>query len=125
MGPLQIHVQRLLARRPDAQVLEINGNGTMVSLPRLALPTGWNKPATEIHFLAPQGYPFAKPDSFWADPDLRLASGSNPQNASISAIPGLGKPGLMFSWHTEQWNASRDDLLTWLASIRERLARVV
>jgi len=31
---------------------------------------------------------------------------------------------LWFSWHTQQWNANRDDMLSWLASIRERLSRL-
>ncbi len=125
MGPLQIHIERLLRRRPDAEVREIGGNGTMVSLPSFPLPQGWNKASTAIHFFAPQGYPFAKPDCFWADDDLRLATGAVPQNANCgNPMAGLGKPALWFSWHTEHWNASRDDLLTWIASIKDRLSRL-
>ncbi len=98
----------------------------MVSLPSLHLPQGWNKTKTAIHFFAPQGYPFAKPDCFWADEDLRLTGGSIPQNANCGTpMAGLGKAALWFSWHTDHWNASRDDLLTWVASIKDRLSRVV
>ncbi|TXD63282.1 hypothetical protein FUT88_03155 [Ralstonia sp. TCR112] len=126
MGPLQIHIQRLLGREPGAEVHEVGGSGTMVSLPTLALPAGWSKPNTAIYFLAPQGYPFAKPDCFWADDDLRLANGAMPQNAqSNNPMPGLGRSGLWFSWHTDHWNANRDDLLTWIASIKDRLSRLV
>jgi hypothetical protein len=126
VGPLQIHIERLLGRCPDARVREVNGSGTLVSLTHFALPAGWNKSSTAIHFFAPQGYPFAKPDCFWTDEDLRLASGAMPQNANCSnPMPGLGKSALWFSWHTEHWNANRDDLLTWVASIKERLSRLV
>jgi hypothetical protein len=126
VGPLDIHVQRLRERHPAAQVRDVGGGLTLVSLAELILPTGWNKPATAVHFALPQGYPFAKPDCFWADEELRLASGAIPQNSNCgNAIPGIGQQGLWFSWHTDHWNASRDDLLTWLASIRERLSRVI
>lgn len=126
MGPLEIHVQRLVDRFPDALVRDVPNAGTMVTLPTVAVPGGWNKQSTAIHFIAPVGYPFAKPDCFWADEDLRLASGALPQNANCeNPMPGLGKRALWFSWHMEQWNASRDSLLTWLASVNERLARAV
>ena len=126
MGPLDIHVERLKARYEAAVVREVNGSGTLISLPAVPLQAGWNKQATELHFLAPQGYPYAKPDCFWADEDLRLASGAMPQAANCgNPMPGLGKQALWFSWHTDHWNAGRDDLLTWVASIKERLARVV
>lgn len=126
MGPLEVHVQRLMGRFPDVQVREVPNAGTMVTLPALTMPTGWNKQSTSVHFFAPVGYPFAKPDCFWTDEDLRLASGALPQNANCeNPMPGLGKRALWFSWHMEQWNASRDNLLTWLASINERFARAV
>jgi hypothetical protein len=38
---------------------------------------------------------------------------------------GLGKGALWFSWHAQHWNASRDDLLTWVASIADRFSKVV
>jgi hypothetical protein len=126
MGPLDLHVQRLVERVPHATAQEVHGHGTLISIPAVALAAGWNKPATEVHFFAPQGYPFAKPDCFWTDIDLRLASGALPQATNQgNPIPGLGKTALWFSWHVDPWNASRDDLLTWLASIRARLAKVV
>jgi hypothetical protein len=126
MGPIDLHVQRLLARVPEATAREVQHHGTLISIPAITLVAGWNKPATDVHFFAPQGYPYAKPDCFWADHDLRLASGALPQNTNqANPMPGLAQAVLWFSWHVDQWNASRDDLLTWLASIRARLAKVV
>lgn len=125
MGPIDIHVQRLLARYTNATVSEVDGSGTLISLPPVDLPPGWNKPQTAVHFFAPPGYPYAKPDCFWADDDLRLASGSAPQNTGANPMPGLNKAALWFSWHTDHWNASRDDLLTWIATIKHRFAKAV
>jgi hypothetical protein len=115
-----------MARCPEAQLLTVNGSGNLITVPTLALPPGWNKGTTSVHFLAPNGYPFSKPDCFWADSDLRLASGALPQSTNLSTpVPGLGTQALWFSWHTDNWNASRDDLLTWIASIKDRLSRVM
>lgn len=125
MGPVDVHVQRLRARYGSAEVRAVNGSGTLISVPAISLSAGWNKSSTSIHFLAPAGYPYSKPDCFWADADLRLASGALPQSANVQAVPGLGTPALWFSWHTDHWNAGRDDLLTWIASIKERLGRGV
>ena len=126
MGPFEIHFARLLQRWPGARVQPVENVGTLVSLAGMPLPQGWNKQTTDIHFFAPTGYPYAKPDCFWADEDLRLATGALPQNANNgNPMTGLGKNALWFSWHTEHWNASRDDLLTWVASIKDRLSRLV
>lgn len=126
MGPVDIHIQRLKLRRPKASTIEVEGSGILITVPEVELPLGWNKTSTEIHFFAPQGYPYAKPDCFWADVDLRLASGAAPQNTgATNPMPGLEKPAIWFSWHTDQWNASRDDLMTWVASINDRLNRIV
>lgn len=71
--------------------------------------------------MAPAGYPFAKPDCFWAAGELRLENGNLPQSANVNTIPETAEAGLWFSWHlTHPWDPNRDDLLTWLASIAER-----
>lgn len=125
MCPLDVHVERLRARYANARVLAVNGSGSLISLPDVSLVGGWSKAATEVHFFAPEGYPYAKPDCFWADEDLRLANGAMPQATNLNAPAGLGRTGLWFSWHTDHWNAGRDDLLTWVASIKDRLGRAV
>ncbi len=126
MGPVDVHLERLRAREPDMQVRELPDGSRLISIPQVTLPAGWNKPQTAVHLVAPQGYPFAQPDCFWADQDLRLSSGAVPQNANLSTqIPHLGQPMLWFSWHLQAWNAARDDLMTWLTVVRQRLAQPV
>ena len=126
MGPVDVHLDRLRAREPDLQVQELPDGSRVISIPHVALPAGWNKPQTAVHLVAPQGYPFAQPDCFWAEQDLRLSSGALPQNANLTnPIPHLGQSMLWFSWHLQTWNATRDDLMTWLTVIRQRLAQPV
>lgn len=126
MGPLDIHLQRLVGRLAGVTYKDVPGTGVLVTVPSVTLPSGWNKPSTAVHFIAPQGYPFARPDCFWADEDLRLSNGAIPQASNCSnPMPGLGHGGLWFSWHLQQWNANRDDLMSWFAAIKDRFAKAV
>lgn len=93
---------------------------TLVTVPSIVLPTGWNQPSTAVHFVVPIGYPLAKPDCFWADPALRLAGGGMPQNAGVNQLAGLPNSALWFSWHVITWNPSSDSLLTYVRVIQRR-----
>lgn len=126
MGPVEIQLQRLKERHPDASWREATGIGHIITLPQFTLPAGWNKRSCQVCFIAPQGYPYAKPDCFWTDQDLRLISSPSalPQNTGRSPVAPELSQMLWFSWHAEQWNANRDDLLSWIASIRDRLSRL-
>ena len=84
MGPVDVHLDRLRAREPALQVQELPDGSRVISIPHVALPAGWNKPQTAVHLVVPQGYPFAQPDCFWAEQDLRLSSGALPQNANLT-----------------------------------------
>lgn len=86
------------------------------------LPPGYNKPAATILVRLPASYPNGNPDMFWADHDLRLASGGMPQNCSVEQIEG--RPWLRFSWHPRKWNPGADDLGTYLEFVELRLIQV-
>lgn len=105
---------------------------TWMLLPGWPLPAGWNLAATALAIILPPAYPTTPPDNFYADSSLRLASGAMPGNSSpASGVSGL-PPGdwLMFSWHIEaNWMPAAqpvagDNLLTFLASVTQRLAEV-
>lgn len=99
---------------------------TLVTVPDVRLPQGWSKCSTTVRFLIPPGYPHAQPDCFWADADLRLASGAIPQNSALNAIPESQEQGLWFSWHlTTAWHPNRDTLSSWMNSVKDRLGRVM
>ena len=108
-----------------AEVLQMASGTMLVTVPDVALPKGWSKPSTTIRFLVPASYPFAQLDCFWAEADLRLASGGSPQNAAANPIPEAGQVGLWFSWHlTTPWNPNRDTLSSWMNVILERMRQI-
>jgi hypothetical protein len=82
----------------------------------------WNQSSTTIRFILPIGYPAAKPDCFYADPELRLRSGAMPHASNMQALPHSGIDQLWFSWHVDYWNAARDSLLTFVRVVQVRLA---
>lgn len=83
------------------------------------LPPGWNRASTQVRFLLPLPYPAAQPDCFYADQDLRLASGTMPVNSGMQPLNNV--PMLWFSWHLSAWNPQRDDVLTYVRFIESRL----
>lgn len=126
-GVIKRHFERLQKRRPDAQIEELPDGGAMISVSDVALPSGWLKTQTTIYFVVLNSYPEAAPDCFWAEPDLKLANGGNPRNSGSNNIPHHSFPVLWFSWHItdtqRNWTPSRDDMVTYLAVIEDRLKR--
>lgn len=115
---LDLQFAEFLKRYPQA-TLEHGCGVSVVSVPAVTLPSGWNKETVTVHFLV-TGYPHAKPDCFNVDADLRLASGALPQNAQLQDMPLVGGT-LWFSWHLgEDWKPRRDTLDTWMAVVRRR-----
>jgi hypothetical protein len=114
-------LERLKREFPEASFESRPDGSLIVVVPDVPLPPGWNKQLATVVFHAPVGYPAAQPDSFWADPDLRLASGAQPKNTGFQPTPSGGEPKLWFSWHIETWNPNRDSLLSYLKAIQNRL----
>jgi Prokaryotic E2 family E len=108
---------------PLAELRTLPSGAHLITLPNVPLPQGWSQPQTTLFFIAPVGYPLAKPDCFWADHNLRLSHGGMPQAANITPIPEINQPQLWFSWHTEHWNPNRDNLLTYLRVIQGRFKK--
>jgi hypothetical protein len=121
MTPLEEQFALLKTVAEQAALSMLPSGAAIVSVPRFVLPAGWSRPDTTVRFFAPVGYPFAKPDCFWVDPDLRLSSGAMPQNTQIQPIPETSEPLLWFSWHTTQWHPSRDTLVSYFYVIMSRL----
>ena len=98
---------------------------------RLPLPSGWSHAATAILILLPPGYPETPPDNFYTEPDLTLAGGAEPGNASGTLDLG-GQRWRQFSWHFEDTNEWRPhaeierghNLLTFVLGVQQRLAEV-
>jgi hypothetical protein len=125
MTPLEEQFSALTAENALATIEPLPEGGAVITLPDYPLPSGWSRPQTTITFVAPVGYPLAKPDCFWASPDLRLENGAMPQATNLQPVTGRsGPPQLWFSWHVGQWNPNRDTLLTYLRVIERRLGEV-
>lgn len=121
MTPLQQQFELLRATYPDATLEMLPSGAALVTVPEVELPRGWSQPATTVRFLAPVGYPLARPDCFWADVGLRLEGGAMPSATNLTPIPEVNVPQLWFSWHVGQWNPNRDGLLSYFRVVLERL----
>lgn len=121
MTPLERQLQALKEAFADSSFTLLPTGATLIVVPKMTLPDGWSSASTSIRFLAPVGYPFATPDCFWADDDLRLKSGAQPQASNVQNIPGTTETGLWFSWHLQTWNPNRDSLISFLHAILRRL----
>jgi hypothetical protein len=124
MSVLETQLARLQKIFAGAELTPQANGSALITIPNVPLPPGlWNKPSTSVYFLAPVGYPMARPDCFWTDPDLRMSTGVPPQNTGQQIPPFDNQPKLWFSWHPSSWSANRDDLLTYMRLIQERLNR--
>ncbi len=126
MTILDEQLVELRRKFPRAEILGLPDGSSLISIPDLQLPPGsWNKTTTNVFFVAPVGYPIARPDCFWADEDLRLAAsaGTPPKGSAIQQPPFPGGPKLWFSWHPSAWTPNRDTLTRYLQVVRDRLER--
>jgi Prokaryotic E2 family E len=122
MDLIEEQFAQLQSRYPEATRTTNPDGSTTITIPRLPLPDGWNKHETTVVFALPIGYPYAKPDCFWTDPDLRLSTGARPANSDVKSPPGVSSSMLWFSYHASTWNANTDSIITYTNVIRARLA---
>lgn len=118
---VEVQIRSICDRFPGAGAEKLPSGAWLITIPGFRIGPGWNQNQTTVRFLAPVGYPYAKPDCFWVDQALRLGSGGMPQSSNISAIPETGITGVWFSWHVQTWNPNTDSLLNWVAVISDRL----
>lgn len=121
MNPLEQQFEILKGYRPEAESQLLPDGSYLISVPNISLPAGWSKQTTTVLFIAPVGYPLARPDCFWTDADLRLSNGGSPQNTGPNPIPNVTGNYFWFSWHLGTWDANNDNLLTYLNVIKRRL----
>lgn len=121
MDLLEAQFANIRAKHSTAQLTRIPNGTALVTVPDYPLPAGWNSRTTTVYFIAPVGFPVARPDTFWTDP-LRLENGSVPQSAGQNHAEGLPRTDLTwFSWHPSVWDPNRDNLLSYLRMIGSRL----
>lgn len=121
MTPLEQQFELLRTVFQASVLKQLPSGAAIVELPNFPLESGWSRSQTIVRFYVPVGYPFAKPDCFWADLDLRLAGGAMPQASAFQPITETTEPLLWFSWHIAQWHPSRDSLVSYYYVIKARL----
>ncbi len=120
MALLDEQFEILKGELPEATLTKLPSGAALIEIKNFDIPTGWNRSKIILRFIAPVGYPFGKPDCFWADPDLRLGNGTVPQNTGSNPMPGVPGQYLWFSWHLAQWNPNKDNLSTYVHVIENR-----
>lgn len=121
MTPVQQQFELLRATMPNASLQPLSDGSHLITIAGYELPDGWSKTTVTVKFIAPIGFPLARPDCFWTDPDLRLRTGNPPMNTGNTALPYATTPHLWFSWHVASWNPNNDSLLTYVYVIKRRL----
>jgi len=122
MDILQRQLEDLRKAYPaGAELTQLPSGAVLIELKDVRLPPGWNRGTTSIRFVVPVGYPFAAPDCFWTENDLRLSPNTQPQATNFQPIPELNRPGMWFSWHVQGWNPNHSNLVTYAKVIEQRL----
>jgi hypothetical protein len=100
----------------------VPGGQRYLVLERFPLGNGWAPTVTRlaIHIT---GYPEAALDGFYVPGEVRLASGAQPTNASLSAVFGNGLWWAM-SYHASGWRTGHHDLNSFIGLVRQRFAEV-
>lgn len=104
--------------------------GHLVIIPKLALPSGWNRPFAKVAFFVPSYFPSARPSGFWTLPNVwldtgfRLEGGSCPQWTYSEEDPRTQCPGyaegMRWLYEPSHWSAVSDTLLTYAHFVRQR-----
>jgi hypothetical protein len=71
----RVHQEALLLARQFGVVDYDDEDGRWVHIPRFPLPTGWDRPTTDLLLVLPSGYPHVPPDGFYIDRFIRTSSG--------------------------------------------------
>jgi len=111
---IEEQLKELLEMHPEAKVTALPDGSTLVSVPKVRIPPGWNVTDATIAFMIPAGFPTARPDCFWTDQGVRIAGGAAPANTNPQVPPGGTAMMLWFSWHLQDWRPNRDTIYTYL-----------
>jgi hypothetical protein len=130
---IRAHLDELVLRRAQdgaterPSVHQLPNGSHLIRIPEVKLGEGWNRRTATVLFVAPVGYPEARPDCFWIEPgELRVGEHGTPQSSNDSnPIPGddvAGRSTTWFSWHLQAWNPAEDTLVRFFNAILQRLS---
>ena len=82
----------------------------------------WSRSSSDLLIVAHDTYPNSPLDMFWLDPPIsRRNGGAAPEGAGTETRNG--REWQSFSWHVGGWNPARDNLVTYLDVVDDRLRR--
>lgn len=120
---VELQFEELLAVFPNSTLTRFPDGSALITMPEVKIVNGWSKGSVTYWFVAPAGFPHAKPDCFWVDADVRLSSGRMPQSSGLSSPPSISHQQLWFSWHATTWDPNRDSLLTYARVCEHRMTK--
>jgi Prokaryotic E2 family E len=128
-------IERLRTRWPQSHYSPGRYGQYAIFVPGMNLPKGYvvtgghRATICTVLFLAPAGFPAAKPDHFFTDIELRLDGGAFPKgtlptgsnNSPLRDWPQWEGNCQWWSWHLQMWDPNRSGLVTFIAAVRQRL----
>jgi hypothetical protein len=99
-------------------------NMTCVVIRGYQLPSGYDRPHSDLLLRLNPGFPDVQPDMWWFDPPIRLRDGRVVQATDVTENH-LGRTWQRWSRHfiPGQWRSGTDSLESFLALIRKELQR--
>jgi len=119
MDVLAVQLADVRRRYPAAGLEPASDGSGLLMVPEVHLCHGWSATVTSMRVLIPVGFPHVKPDCFYADAALRLASGAEPASSNLQNV--FGGQYRWFSWHISAWDPARGSLDQYLRVCESRL----
>lgn len=66
-------IKRLQTKWPQAHIVEHTSGNTLITVPSVVLPDGYDQTICTVLFVSPPGFPACTPKNFWTDIDIDLA----------------------------------------------------
>ncbi|MCL5667164.1 MAG: hypothetical protein M1383_05345 [Patescibacteria group bacterium] len=106
------------------KTISVNGMVHLTIEEFLLPPQKYNLASVKLLIRVPAGYPNANPDMFYTYPDVKLANGNLPDKADVHETYDE-IPWQRWSRHLSQsqWRAGKDNLRTYISSIKNDLSK--
>lgn len=119
-------LKRIQTKYPQAHILNNPQAESLLVIPSVLLPKGFNKTICTVLTKIPHGFPGTHPNGFWIDfPDLKVKLTPSDvtgrpyysNNNNIYGYPEWDGHVTYFYWRLQAWNPNKDSLYTWLMAI--------
>jgi hypothetical protein len=119
MDAVDTQLREVQGLYPGAECVRGADGARFLVVPCIPLPPGWSSELANIRVAVPIGFPHVKPDCFYTDDHLKLASGGEPTASRVQVA--LGGSFRWFSWHLTSWDPVRGSLAQYVRFCERRL----